>query len=82
MPKRLQVYQTPEITVSFDPNLCIHSGNCVRGLPEVFDVRRKRWVRPELASPDAVAAQVAHCPSGALQFHRPAQPNPPASASQ
>lgn len=68
MPKRLQVYDTPEITVTFDPNLCIHSGVCVRGLPEVFDVRRKHWVRPELAPVAEVAAQVARCPSGALQY--------------
>ena len=25
MPKRLQVYETPEITVTFDPNRCVHS---------------------------------------------------------
>ena len=68
MPKRLQVYETPEITVTFDPNVCIHSGVCVRGLPAVFDVGRKRWVRPELASAEDVAAQVARCPSGALQY--------------
>lgn len=67
MPKRLQVYETPEITVTFDPDVCQHSGVCVRGLPAVFDVRRKRWVRPELASATDVAAQVARCPSGALQ---------------
>jgi len=67
MPARLQVYDTPEITVTFDPDVCIHSGVCVRGLPAVFDVRRKHWVRPELASAEAVAAQVARCPSGALQ---------------
>jgi putative membrane protein len=30
----------------------------------VFDVTRKRWVRPELAPADEVAAQVARCPSG------------------
>ncbi len=71
MPKRLQVYETPEITVTFDPQLCIHSGVCVRGLPEVFDVGRKRWIRPELASADAVASQVARCPSGALQIRPP-----------
>lgn len=68
--RRLQVYETPDITVTFDPNLCIHSGNCVRGLPAVFDVRRKRWVRPEAASADQVEAQVARCPSGALQTVR------------
>ena len=71
MPARLQLYETPEISVTFDPTLCIHSGVCVRGLPAVFDVKRKRWVRPEAATADEVAAQVARCPSGALQFHRP-----------
>jgi uncharacterized Fe-S cluster protein YjdI len=65
--KRLQVYETPEIVVTFDPNLCIHSGVCVRGLPAVFDIKRKRWVRPEVAPAADVAAQVARCPSGALQ---------------
>ncbi|HSD30294.1 MAG TPA: (4Fe-4S)-binding protein [Gemmatimonadales bacterium] len=65
--KRLQVYDTPEITVTFDPNVCEHSGACIRGLPAVFDIKRARWVRPELASAEAVAAQVARCPSGALQ---------------
>jgi uncharacterized Fe-S cluster protein YjdI len=68
MSKRLQVYETPDITVTFDPNLCIHSGVCVRGLPLVFDVARQRWIRPELASPNDVAAQVSSCPSGALQY--------------
>ena len=68
MEKPLQTYETPEITVTFHPNVCIHSGICVRGLPAVFDIKRKRWVRPELASPEEVAAQVARCPSGALQY--------------
>ncbi len=68
MSKRVQVYETPEITVTFDPNVCIHSGVCVRGLPAVFDVKRQRWVRPELASAEDVAAQVSRCPSGALQY--------------
>ena len=76
MSKRLQVYETPEITVTFDRDRCIHSGNCVRGLPAVFDIRRKRWIRPEAASADEVAAQVARCPSGALQSYRPGEPVP------
>lgn len=70
MTRRLQVYETPEITVTFDPTLCTHSGNCVRGLPAVFDVRRKRWVRPDAAPAEAVEAQVARCPSGALKAVR------------
>ncbi len=70
MSHRLQTYETPEIVVTFDPNVCIHSGNCVRGLPTVFDVSRRRWVAPEAAAAQAVEAQIARCPSGALQCHR------------
>ncbi|HET9274910.1 MAG TPA: (4Fe-4S)-binding protein [Gemmatimonadales bacterium] len=73
MPKRLQVYETPAITVTFDPNRCRHGGDCVRGLPAVFDIRRKRWVRPEAASPAEVAAHVARCPSGALRSYLPGE---------
>ena len=67
-PTRLQTYETDEIVVTFDPTRCTHSGVCVRGLPLVFDVRRKRWVQPELAPAEEVAAQVRRCPSGALQY--------------
>ena len=66
--KRLQTHEAPGITVTFDPAVCIHSGVCVRGLPAVFDVRRKRWIHAEAASPEQVAQQVARCLSGALQF--------------
>ena len=68
MSKRLQTYETDEIVVTFDPNLCRHTGVCLRGLPLVFDVRRKRWIQPEHAPAAEVAAQVARCPSGALQY--------------
>jgi len=68
MTKRLQSYESDDIVVTFDPNVCIHSGECIRGLPAVFDVRLKRWVRPENAPAGQVAEQVRRCPSGALQF--------------
>jgi uncharacterized Fe-S cluster protein YjdI len=74
MTGRLQVYETAEIQVSFDPARCIHSAECVRALPEVFDPRERRWVRPENAAADAVAAAVARCPTGALHAVRRAAP--------
>ncbi len=67
MSKPIQTYETPEIVVTFDPNVCRHTGICLRGLPAVFDVGRRRWIAPEAASAAEVAAQVARCPSGALQ---------------
>lgn len=76
MGRRLQVYESAEVTVTFEPALCIHSGNCVRGLPAVFDIRRKRWVRPEVAPASEVQAQIGRCPSGALKWYAPGQPLP------
>jgi len=70
--KRLQTYATPDVTVTFNPNLCQHTGICLRGLPDVFDIREKRWIRPERAAAAEVIAQVARCPSGALQIVSPA----------
>ena len=73
-PTRAQSYETDEITVTFDPAICTHSGVCVRGLGVVFDVRRQRWIRPELAAAADVARQVMQCPSGALQYQLKADP--------
>jgi len=78
---RLQVYETEGITVTFDPRLCIHAAECVRGLPKVFDPTRRRWIQPEHASPDEVAAVVARCPTGALHAHRPGRPELAAGAA-
>jgi uncharacterized Fe-S cluster protein YjdI len=69
--KRLQIYQSAEIMVSYDPNLCTHAAECVRGLPLAFDTSRADWVHPDAAPAMEVAAVVARCPSGALQAIRP-----------
>jgi len=65
-----KTYRGKEVDVSFDPEVCIHSGNCVRGLPPVFDTKRRPWIDPDGASADEVVAQVKRCPSGALQVER------------
>jgi len=67
--KRLQTYENDQIVVTFDPQVCRHTGVCVRGLPQVFNVRERRWVQLEHASAADIATQVARCPSGALQHH-------------
>ncbi len=56
------------IDVTFDPQMCAHAGECVRGLPSVFDVQARPWIRPDGASADAVTEVVGRCPSGALQL--------------
>lgn len=77
--KRLQVYPAPGITVTFDPNVCIHSGVCVRSLPAVFDVRRARWIEADAAIAGEVAETISRCPSGALQYYRNVDRDPSAA---
>jgi uncharacterized Fe-S cluster protein YjdI len=79
MTKKLQVYETPDMAVSFDPNVCRHSGVCLRTLPAVFDTRHSRWIHPEHAPADEVAAAIGKCPSGALQFYRNSPEDPTAA---
>ena len=65
-----RVYQSDKIAVSFDPSMCIHTANCIRGLPHVFDLDARPWIDANGAAPDDIAAQVRQCPSGALQYER------------
>lgn len=73
------MYEADSVTVTFDPNLCIHAEECVRGLPAVFDPTQRRWIRPERAPADEVRRAVARCPSGALRVHPAAGEPPPAA---
>src|SRR5262245_5839910 len=61
-------YSNGEITVVWQPHLCIHSANCARGLPQVFDPRRRPWIDPRAATSAEIVAQVGRCPSGALSI--------------
>ena len=65
---KLQVYAGEGFEVTYDPGICTHAKECVRGLPEVFDAEARPWVRPERAPADRIAEVVARCPSGALKF--------------
>jgi uncharacterized Fe-S cluster protein YjdI len=59
-------YKNKRLIVCFDPSVCIHAGECVRGLPAVFDVTKDPWIDVNGASAEAIAEVVGRCPSGAL----------------
>jgi len=65
-----RVYANDAIEVIWEPKLCIHVRNCVRGLPRVFDPERRPWVDVDAADPEVIAATVLTCPTGALHFRR------------
>ncbi len=69
-PKKItKRYTNGEVTVVWKPDICIHSTICFRGLPDVFDPRKRPWVTPEGAATQAIIEQVKQCPSGALSYY-------------
>jgi uncharacterized Fe-S cluster protein YjdI len=63
-------YTNGETTVVWKPELCIHSGICARGLPQVFSPKRRPWIEMEHSDTVTIEKQVAACPSGALSIER------------
>ena len=63
-----RAYTAPGVTVFYDRGRCLHFAECVRGLPEVFDARKRPWIQPENAPAEQVAEVVRRCPSGALHY--------------
>lgn len=61
-------YRGEEITVYFDKDMCQHAAECVKGLPEVFNVKVKPWIAPDEAAAKHVAEVINRCPSGALKY--------------
>ncbi len=66
MTRVVRTYRTDHVEVTWAPSLCIHTGICMRELPEVFDTGELPWVQVEGAEADAVMQAVAMCPTGAL----------------
>jgi uncharacterized Fe-S cluster protein YjdI len=67
--KMTKEYSNNEITIVWKPHLCIHSGNCAKGLLAVFDPRRTPWIDPLAAETKAIISQVEKCPSAALSYY-------------
>jgi len=61
-------YSNGEVTIVWQPELCIHSGNCARVLPQVFKPKEKPWITPEGSTTEKIIEQVKKCPSGALSY--------------
>ena len=65
-----KVYRGRDVEVSFDLDICVHVGECLRGEPRVFELDRRPWILPDEGDPDVVAGVIQRCPSGALQYRR------------
>ena len=62
-------YTNGEVTVVWKQKLCIHSANCISGLPKVFNLNKRPWIDTSGAGTDEIIHQVSKCPSGALSYY-------------
>ncbi|XCF05809.1 (4Fe-4S)-binding protein [Tamlana crocina] len=65
----IKEYTNGEVTIVWNPEACIHSGICVKGLPKVFRPDMRPWITIGGAQTDEIINQVVRCPSGALSYY-------------
>lgn len=68
MPKTTHKYTNGDVTIVWEPDTCIHSTLCWKGLKEVFNPAERPWIKPEGAVTEKIIEQVRKCPSGALNY--------------
>ncbi len=61
-------YTNGEITVYWQPDLCVHAGICLSELPRVFNPRRRPWIDLSQADTGSIIATVNGCPTDALMY--------------
>ncbi len=68
MDKITKEYSNGEITVKWQPHLCIHSTVCFARLPKVFRPNKRPWIVLDEAETDAIIETVDLCPTDALTW--------------
>lgn len=58
-----RVYKNDQIAIYWEPSLCIHVGNCFRGLPKVFDPQARPWVAVDADTADRIARVIETRPT-------------------
>lgn len=61
-------YSNGEVTVFWRSELCIHSANCLIGLPDVFNTRKRPWINVHASNSKEIMKIIDTCPSRALTY--------------
>lgn len=82
MSDKTETVRGRQVVIHFDHGKCIHSRQCVLGMPGVFVPNIEgEWIHPDAAPAEDLAAIARQCPSGAITYERldgaePEQPPP------
>lgn len=61
-------FSNRDITVTYEPRVCINAERCARELSNVFRNSVIPWIDLDGDSTENIVRQVKKCPSGALKF--------------
>ena len=64
----MKEYANDELVVFWGPEGCVHSRNCVMGLPKVFNRSKGPWIDMDGATSGDIMKTVDQCHSGALSY--------------
>ncbi|WP_037465276.1 (4Fe-4S)-binding protein [Shimazuella kribbensis] len=70
MGRDFKEYFNEDMKVRFHAKRCIHAARCVKGLPDVFDTKKRPWINVNGATAANIAEIIERCPSGALEYTR------------
>lgn len=62
-------YHKDDLTITWEPEKCIHSKLCWQELHAVFKPLKRPWVNTDGASQEEIINQINKCPSGALGYY-------------
>jgi len=62
------IFSNDDITVSYQPCICVNAERCAKGLSNVFRQSIIPWIDLDGESTEKIITQIKKCPSGALQF--------------
>lgn len=62
------MFSNEDITVTFEPKICIHAERCAQGLSEVFRTTVIPWINLDGTETLKIINQIKKCPSGALKY--------------
>jgi len=68
IPDEMENYEGTDIIIHDNRGVCSHRGHCTDHLPNVFRMKHKPWINPDVENPDEEARVIKMCPSGALSY--------------
>jgi len=62
------IFSNDDITVTFEPCVCVRAEICAKELSEVFRTSIIPWINLDAKKSKRIIKQINRCPSGALKY--------------